>query len=105
MRFVTNANAVGNFGSNLFYVSPQAKYLRTPHGKKPTEAPRDNDVFMLSMEEAHNIQVRVGDFVPDVESALKIEAYKEQYKNKILLEITKKKIDQKLTNINVIGRE
>ena len=49
--------------------------------------------------------MRVGDFVPDVESALKIEAYKEQYKNKILLEITKKKIDQKLTNINVIGRE
>lgn len=33
VRFVTNANAVGNFASDTFYVSPQATYLRTPHGK------------------------------------------------------------------------
>ena len=104
VRFVTNANAVGNFGSDTFYVSPQAKYLRTPHGKKPTEAPRDNDVFMLSMEEPHNIQVRVGDFVPDIESVLKIEAYNAWYANKILGDILKKKIDQKLTNSNILGR-
>lgn len=103
VRFVTNANAVGNFGT-VFYVSPQSKYLRTPKGKKPNEAPRDNDVFMLSMEEPHNIEVRVGDFIPDIKSALKIEAYKEQYKNKQLIEIAKKKIDQKLTNDNILRR-
>lgn len=104
VRFVTNANAVGNFGSDTFYVSPQSTYLRTPHGKKPTIAPRDNDVFMLSMEEPHNIQVRVGDFIPDVETSLKVEEYREQYKNKVLLDIAKKKIEQKITNNNVLGR-
>lgn len=104
VRFVTNANAVGNFASDTFYVSPQATYLRTPHGKKPSVAPRDNDVFMLSMEEPHNIQVRVGDFIPDVETSLKVEEYREQYKNKVLLDIAKKKIEQKITNNNVLGR-
>lgn len=105
IRFVTNANVAGNFGSNSFYVSPQCQYLRTPQGKKPTLAPRDNDVFMLSMEEAHNISVRVGDFVPDIESTIMIDEYKEQYKNKVLLDIAQKKIMQKLTNANVLRRE
>ena len=105
VRFVTNANAVGNFGTNVFYVSPQCQYLRTPQGKKPRLAPRDNDVFMLSMEEPHNISVRVGDFIPDIENSIKIEEYREQYKNKILLDIAQKKINQKLINANVLRRE
>lgn len=103
IKFVANANAVGNFG-NAFYISPQSKYLRTPHGKKPTEAPRDNDVFVLSMEEPHNIQVRVGDFVPDIESALKIACHREQYKNRILLDIVNAKMEREKIREIVSGR-
>lgn len=104
IRFVTNANAVGNFGSNTFYVSPQCQFLRTPQGKKPNLAPRDNDVFLLSMEEAHNISVRVGDFVPDVESTLAAKEYEEEYKNKVLLDIAQEKLKQKIKSTVVLRR-
>lgn len=104
VRFVTNANAVGNFGSNTFFVSPQCQYLRTPQGKKPSVAPRDNDVFMLSMEEPHNISVRVGDFVPDIEDAIAEKEYQEEYKNKVLLDIAQKKLDQKIKSTVVLRR-
>lgn len=99
VRFVTNSNTVGAVGTT-FYVSPQAKYARTPHKKKPKAISRDYDTFILSMEQEHSIQVREGDFVADPNAALMAEIHREKYKFQVLCEVAKSNIDGKLNELN-----
>lgn len=99
IRFVSNANTVGNF-SGTYYVSPQCVYYRTPHKKNPRHAPHDNNVFLLSLERPHQFDVSVGERVNNPTANLEYAEYKEKYKNNVLYDIAVEKLKRQQINLN-----
>ena len=100
--FVCNGNFAGKLGDRTYHVSGQSQFIRTPKGKKPQLAPKGYNVFTVYVEDNNELTIQEGGaniFPKGLE--LQNEIYKEEKKQKYLLEACEGFIKEQLNSIKL----
>lgn len=100
--FVCNGNFAGKLGDRTYHVSGQSQFIRTPKGKKPQLAPKGYNVFTVYIEDNNELTIQEGGaniFPKGLE--IQNEFYKEEKKQKYLLEACEGFIKQQLNEIRL----
>ena len=96
--FVFNGNSAGKYGQNYYHVSGQSLFKKTAKGKKPQFAPKGYNVFTVYPEGEHDLTIVEGspeNFISD-NLELEKQVHEEHRTRKILSEIAKEKLDEKI---------
>lgn len=100
--FRTNSNVVGKIsGTDVYNVSPQSTYLRTPRMQKPETHTRFYDCFWVNLEDNYEFSVVDGGInIFDLSLDLEKKLYENRVKKYMLVDMCLETVEKALNNDN-----